>query len=411
MVNPPHSHAEDPFGAMQSITRRKPPIWVLILITAISSFALQIVVPAMPGLARDFGTSFGVAQMSLTAFLVGMTLGQLVYGPLSDRYGRRPVLLAGLAIFMAGSFFCVFAWDITPLIIGRVLQAIGGSAGIVLSRAIIRDIYDRERSAQMLAYITAAMVLAPMMAPIIGGNLYDWLGWQSIFWFVIAFGIFATVSCFLWLHETHFDRGVTATFGSLLSGFGYLMRLRRFRGYALQVAFTTASFYSFLGGASAVAINVYGTSASGYGWWFILISGGYMTGNFISGRIGRRVGSDRMITVGTVLSMVGCLVMLAVYLFGGLTAAGFFLISGVVSIGNGFSMPNGFAGAVSVDPARAGTASGLSGALQMGIGAVLMTVVGYALEDTPLPVIAIMLVGAVGAWLAHLHGMRGSCGG
>ena len=280
--------------------------------------------------------------MSLTAFLIGMTLGQLVYGPLSDRYGRRPVLLAGLAIFMAGSIFCVFAWDITPLIIGRVLQAIGGSAGIVLSRAIIRDIYNREDSAQMLAYITAAMVLAPMMAPIIGGHLYDWFGWQSIFWFVIAFGVFATVSCMVWLHETHFDRGVTTSFAELWHGFGYLMRMRQFRGYALQVAFTTASFYSFLGGASAVAINVYGTSASGYGWWFILISGGYMTGNFISGRFGRRVGSDRMITVGTVLSMVGCLVMLMVYLLGGLSGAGFFLISGVVSIGNGFSMPNGF---------------------------------------------------------------------
>ena len=113
-----------------------------------------------------------------------------------------------------------------------------------------------------------------------------------------------------------------------------------------------------------------------------------------------------MITVGTVLSMVGCLVMLAVYLFGGMTASGFFLISGVVSIGNGFSMPNGFAGAVSVDPSRAGTASGLSGALQMGIGAVLMTVVGHTLSDTPLPVIVIMLVGAICAWLAHLHGMR-----
>tara|TARA_Y100001934_G_scaffold760_1_gene1001 strand:+ start:537 stop:1754 length:1218 start_codon:yes stop_codon:yes gene_type:complete len=385
---------------------RRPPLWVLILITAISSFALQIVVPAMPGLALDFGTSFGIAQMSLSAFLVGMVLGQLVYGSLSDRYGRRPVLLAGLTLFLAGSFFCLFAWDITPLIVGRVLQAIGSSAGIVLSRAIIRDLYDRERSAQMLAYITAAMVIAPMVSPIIGGYLYEWFGWQAIFWFVIAFGVFVTGSCFLWLHETHFERGVTSSFADMLRGFGYLLRLRRFRGYAFQVAFTTASFYSFLGGASAVAINVYGTSASGYGWWFILISGGYMTGNFISGRIGRRVRSDRMITVGTVLSLLGCLVLLSVYLVGGLTSAVFFLICGLVSVGNGFSMPNGFAGAVSVDPSRAGAASGLSGALQMGIGATLMTVVGHTLSDTPLPVILMMLIGATLAWLAHLHGMK-----
>jgi DHA1 family bicyclomycin/chloramphenicol resistance-like MFS transporter len=402
----PHSQPEGTPDAMRTVTPRKPPLAVLILITAISAFALQIIVPAMPGLAHEFNTSFGVAQMSLSAYLVGMTVGQLLYGPLSDRFGRRPVLLGGLAIFMAGSLCCVFAWDIEPLIFGRLLQAFGSSAGMVLSRAIVRDLYDRERAAQMLAYITAAMVLAPMISPIIGGHLYEWFGWHAVFWFVIGVGIAVTAASFIWLHETHFDRGVTATMGELWQGFGYLIRLRRFRGYAFQVAFTTAAFYSFLGGASPVAINVYGITAAGYGWWFILISGGYMTGNFISGRIGQRVGSDHMITVGTVLSMLGCLVLLGVYLAGGLNVAGFFLISGVVGIGNGFSMPNGFAGAVSVDPSRAGTASGLSGALQMGLGATLMTVVGYTFSDSPLPVIAMMLTGSVFAWLAHLHGMR-----
>jgi DHA1 family bicyclomycin/chloramphenicol resistance-like MFS transporter len=131
-----------------------------------------------------------------------------------------------------------------------------------------------------------------------------------------------------------------------------------------------------------------------------------MAGNFISGRIGVRVGSDRMIMIGTVLSMVGGLVMLVVTLAGSLDLVAFFLISGVMSVGNGFSMPNGFAGAVSVDPSRAGTASGLAGALQMGIGAILMTVVGHTLSDSALPVVVMMLVGAVLAWLSHLHGLR-----
>ncbi len=386
--------------------RRKPPLWVLILATALSSFALQVLVPAMPGLAHVFGVSYGTVQMSLTVYLVGLTVGQLIYGPLSDRYGRRPVLLVGMALFLLGTLACLFAWSIWALLVGRALQAFGGCAGIVLSRAIVRDLYDREKAAQMIAYITAGMVVAPMIGPVIGGYLYEWSGWQAVFWFVLAGGVLVTLACAISLHETHVERGATTTMRQLFEGFGILLRMRRFRGYSLQVAFTTASFYSFLGGASYVAVEIMGKTASDYGWWFILISGSYMTGNFISGKIGGRVGSDRMITIGTVIALVGGIFMLAVTLAGALDLAGFFLISGFMSIGNGFSMPNGFAGAVSVDPKRAGTASGLSGALQMGIGAVLMTVVGHTVDSSPLPVVAMMLVGATFAFLSHLHGMK-----
>jgi len=408
-----HSPPDRPTDAIAAAPRRRPPLWALILVTALSSFALQILVPAMPGLVRDFATSFDMVQMSLSFYLIGMIAGQLAYGPLSDRFGRRPMLLGGMVLFLVGSVACVAAQDIGALIAGRALQAFGGCAGIVLSRAIVRDLYDRERAAQMIAYITAGMVIAPMIGPIVGGQLYEWFGWRSIFWFNLAFGGFVTLVTLTLLHETHFERTTTTRPGDLLRGFGHLLRLRRFRGYAFQVAFTTASFYSFLGGASVVAVDVFGRSASDYGWWFILISGGYMTGNMISGRIGRRVGSDRMITIGTVLSMVMGVALLVVLLAGGLTLPGFFLLSCVMSVGNGFSMPNGFAGAVSVDPRRAGTASGLSGALQMGIGALLMTVVGHWLSGmgaavSPLPVVAMMVTGAVLAWLAHLHGLKGT---
>ena len=403
---PRHHPAEDMDDATHARIRRTPPLWVLILATALSSFALQVLVPAMPGLVRVFGVDYGTVQASLTIYLIGLTVGQLVYGPLSDRFGRRPVLLAGFGLFLVGTLACVFAWDIGALLVGRALQALGGCSGIVLSRAIVRDIYERERAAQMIAYITAGMVIAPMAGPVVGGYLYEWYGWQAIFWFVLAFGVFVMAACGLLLHETHHDRGPTTTMADLFGGFGVLLRLRRFRGYALQVAFTTASFYSFLGGAPFVAQEIMGRSAAGYGWWFVMISGSYMAGNFISGRIGARVGSDRMIMIGTVLSMVGGFAMLAITLAGRLDLVAFFLISGAMSVGNGFSMPNGFAGAVSVDPSRAGTASGLAGALQMGIGAILMTIVGHTLSDSAMPVVVMMLVGAVFAWLSHLHGMK-----
>ena len=398
--------ATGPEGSTRPPEARRPPVWVLILATSLGPFALQALVPAMPGLARDFETGFGVAQMSLTSYLAGMTVGQLAYGPLSDRFGRRPMLLAGLAVFMAGTACCLLARDIAPLIAGRALQALGGAAGVVLARAIVRDLYEREKAAQMIAYVTVGMIVAPMIGPIVGGHLYDRFGWPAVFWFTLAFGVVVILACFALLHETHRARGRTTTFGQVVRGCGTLLRIRRFRGYAFQVAFTTASFFSFLGGASAVAVDMFGRSASDYGWWFVAVSFSYMSGNFVSARIGPRVGSDRMIAIGTVFSLVAACVMLATLLAGAFTLPLFFLLSGAMSIGNGFSMPNGFAGAVSVDSSRAGTASGLSGALQMGTGAVAITIVGYTLADSPLPVVLMMLIMALFAWLAHGHGMR-----
>ncbi len=386
---------------------RRPSLWVLVMISSISPLALQALVPAMPGLARDFGTSFSITQMSLSVYLVGMVVGQLVYGPLSDRFGRRPVLLAGLSIYVCGTLFCLVAGDIAPLIFGRALQALGGSAGMVLARAIIRDVYDSESSAQMISYTTAGMILAPMIGPIIGGYLYEWYGWQAVIWLVLAIGIVVTGVCVLALQETNIFRSSSVSFRDMVRGCGVLLRLRRFQGYAFQVAFTTASFFSFLGGASAVAVNIYGRSASEYAVWFVLVSGSYMTGNFISGRISRRLGIDRMITIGTVFSMITACLMMAILLFGSFGLGHFFILVGMMSLGNGFSMPNGFAGIVSVDPGRAGTASGVSGALQMALGAIAMTIVGHTLDQSPMPVVVMMLILSVLAWLAHLHGTRG----
>ena len=390
---------------------RRPPLWVLILATALAPFAMQAQVPALPGMAREFGTDFGTMQLSLGAYLLGMAAGQLFYGPLSDRFGRRLMLLAGMAVFLAGTLVCLAAWDVLPLAAGRACQALGGCSGVVLSRAIVRDLFERERAAQMIAYITAGMILAPTVAPLVSGHLYQWFGWRSVFWLVLAFGAVAVWTCFALLHETHVERARQESFRQLWRGCGALLRQRRFCGYAFQVAFTTASFYSFLGSASLVAIDIFGRSAAGYGWWFVLISGCYMAGNIVSARIGARVGSDRMIAIGTAFSMAMAAVLLAVLLAGGLDVAGFFLLAGAMSVGHGFSMPNGFAGTVSVDPRRAGTASGLAGALQMTIGAAAMTAVGQTLTDSPLPVVLAMLAMAVLAWLAHLRGVAPTCTG
>ena len=191
----------------------------------------------------------------------------------------------------------------------------------------------------MLAYVTAGMILAPMIGAIAGGYLYEWYGWQSVMLLVLAIGVLVTGACIVALGETNTRRTSRTSFRDMARDCARLLRKRRFLGYALQVAFTTASFFTFLGGASAVAVDIYGRSPSEYALWFILVSGSYMTGNFISGRISRRVGIDRMITIGTVVSSAAALVMMILFVSGWFGLVHFFLLAGMMSLGNGFSMP------------------------------------------------------------------------
>lgn len=275
---------------------------------------------------------------------------------------------------------------------------------MVLSRAIIRDLYERDRAASMIAYVTVAMVVAPMVAPIIGGYLDVWFGWQAVFVFVLAYGLVVLASCLVGLHETLKSHRGLSRLSDFALAFGYLLRSRRFLGYSLQVAFTSGTFFSFLGGAAYVVVDIMGGTAVDYGLWFLFISAGYMSGNFIAGRITPRLGSDHMISLGTSISLVGTLILLVVTLADGLTVASLFMVSCIASFGNGFAMPNGFAGAVSVDPSRAGAASGLSGFMQMTISAAMMRMVGVWLDDTALPMVAMMVAGALLAFLVHRWG-------
>jgi DHA1 family bicyclomycin/chloramphenicol resistance-like MFS transporter len=386
--------------------RRRPPLIILILVAAMGPLALQILVPSMPGLVEVFGVPYHAVQLSLMLFLIGLAIAQLIYGPLSDRFGRRPVMLAGIGIYLAGTLVCLLSTGIEILLIGRVLQAVGGCAGMVLSRAIIRDLYERDRAASMIAYVTVAMVVAPMVAPIIGGYLDAWFGWHAVFVFVLVYGVIVLASCLVGLHETLKSHRALSHLSDFVAAFGHLLRSRKFLGYSLQVAFTSGTFFSFLGGAAYVVVEILDGTAVDYGLWFLFISAGYMSGNFIAGRVTPRLGSDHMISLGTTCSLAGTLILLVVLLAGGLTVASLFMVSCIVSFGNGFAMPNGFAGAVSVDPSRAGAASGLAGFMQMTISAAMMRLVGVWLDDTALPMVAMMVAGSTLAFAVHRWGMK-----
>jgi DHA1 family bicyclomycin/chloramphenicol resistance-like MFS transporter len=392
---------------MPVLPAQRPSTVILVAISALGPLALNIFMPSMPGLARQFGVDYGMVQLTLTLYLIGLGVAQLIYGPLSDRYGRRPVLLCGLALYLVGSLLSTLAPSIAVLILGRMLQAIGGCSGLVLGRAIIRDLYDRERSAAMIGYVSMAMSLAPMLAPAIGGYLDTLFGWRASFAFCSLIGAVILGWVALALPETLAERG-SPGFGALLRSYAGLIRSPVFCGYALQTAFTSGVFFAFIAGAPFVVVTVLGLPPSSYGLWFVVVSLGYLAGNFLTGRFSVRFGIDRMIAAGAITGLLGITALAVTGWFGLLTLPAIFLPMAVVGLANGLTLPNGTAGAVSVNPRAAGTAAGLSGALQMLVGAGAAVVVGYGQDIDPsqYPMIWTMLASGLLSVASFLLALR-----
>lgn len=379
---------------------------VLVAMAGLGPASLNMFLPSMPGLQRVFDTSYDTAQLVLTLYVVGLAFAQPVYGPLSDRHGRRPVMLVGLALYLVGTLACLVAPTIELLVAGRLVQAVGGCAGVVLSRAIVRDVYGRERAASVLAYVTMAMVVAPMAAPTVGGFLDDWYGWQASFLVMSAAGALLLAACALFLHETHAPAAAALAGGETWRSFAVLLRRRRFCGYAFQVSFSSGVFYAFITGAPYAMVEIFHRSASEYGLWFAMASVCYMAGNFIAGRTAMRLGSDRLIGVGTGLSLAG-VALLGGFLAGGVIApATLFGAMAVVAFGNGIAIPNALAGAVSVDPGRAGAASGAAGFVQMAVGATVSWSVGAMMAETVLPLVVVMAACSLAARGFYEWGVR-----
>jgi MFS transporter, DHA1 family, multidrug resistance protein len=367
-------------------------IALLIAVSAVSPLGINMYLPSMPGMARALGVDFTTIQLTLSLYLGAMALGQLIIGPLSDRFGRRPVLLIGLLTFVAGSFICLSAQNIGVLIFGRIVQALGGCAGITLSRAIVRDLYGRNQVASMIAYVTMGMAVAPMIAPTIGGLLETFFGWRASFAFLIGFGGLALVFAYRRLRETNHSRAGREPVRELIQGYGSLFRSRQFWGYTLVTSFVSAMFFAFLAGAPYVMIELLGRSPAEYGFYFAMVPCGYILGNFTTGRMAATMGPNRMILAGALLSLASIAAMAALIGSGFLSPVALFGPMLFIGVANGLVLPSGIAGAVSVRPDLAGAASGLSGSFQIGSGALVAPVVGAALSSTVWPLIVIMTI-------------------
>lgn len=374
-------------------------ILLLIMVAAVSPLGINLYLPSMPGMARVLQVDYASIQLTLSVYIAAIALGQLIIGPISDRYGRRPVLLGGLAVFVIGSVICMLAPDIRTLLAGRVIQALGGCAGITLSRAIVRDLYDRDRAASMIGYVTMGMAVAPMVAPTIGGALELAFDWRAGFAFLTLFGVCALLATYRLLHETAPRLGQATSAASLLRDYGWLLRSRVFWGYALTAGAAAAAFFAFVGGGAYVVINLMGQTPVQYGMYFGLVSMGYMLGNFGSGRYAIRLGPQRIMRMGLMASMLAAFAMAGLYAAGLNHPLAIFLPMLVMAMGNGLTLPSCIAGAVSVRPDVAGAASGLAGSIQMGAGAIVAGAVGAQLQGSAWPLILALVGCTVSAFV------------
>ena len=379
-----------------------PHILTLVLAASTGALAINIFLPSLPGIARHFDADYAVVQLTVSLYLAATAIFQLGIGPASDRFGRRPVMLACFGLFMVGSLATIMAPTIEFLLAARVLQAFA-AAGIVLSRAIVRDTVSTEDAASQIGYVTMGMAVVPMIAPAIGGMLDEAYGWQAAFMLTLGFGAVAFLVVFLDLGETNHHR--SSSMIAQFRTYPVLFRSRRFWGYTLTAAFTSGTFFAFLGGGPYVATEILGLRPSQYGLYFALLSAGYMAGNFLSGRYARRIGINLMMLAGNVVTAIGMIVSLCLFSAGFDHPLSLFGPVAVVGVGNGLTLPSANAGIVSVRPQLAGSASGLGGALQIGGGATLSVLAGALLtpQSGPFPLLWVMLVSALGAIAATFY--------
>src|SRR6266700_5962760 len=280
---------------------------LLVAMTGVAPISLYLLVPALPKLAATFGRDISIAQMTVSLYMVGIACSQIIMGPLSDRFGRRPVLLAGLGLMVAASAGCIFAETLPQLIAARFLQALGGATGMVVSRAIIRDLYARERISSMISLVIAVMMIAQMLSPLTGGLVETAFGWRAIFYCITAFALTTTIAIAVALPETRRARiaacGFRGDVGSLLTS-------RAFIGYVLCQVLASQIIFAFAGGGPYIVVTQMGRASAEYGAWFATTAFAYLIGNVFCVRFAPRHSLEKLIWFGLALQLAGALLNL-----------------------------------------------------------------------------------------------------
>ncbi|MCI5161752.1 MAG: Bcr/CflA family efflux MFS transporter [Candidatus Electrothrix sp. AX5] len=364
------------------------------------SISTDLYLPAMPSMGRALGANAGMIELTISGYLIGFSLGQLFRGPISDRYGRRPSVSAGLILFVIGSGGCALAGSAPALIGWRIVQAIGACAGVALARAMVRDLYVGNRAAQMLSSLMTIMTIAPLLGPLLGGQIVALAGWRAVFGFLVVVGLFTLILLWTIPETLPASRRNTESFRGALRYYGELLRHRRILGYASTGGFLYAGLFAYVAGTPFIYINYYHVSEQGYGFFWGIVIVGATAANFLNARLVIRHGYDRILIIGTVVMALAAFTTAWTAGTGwgglwGLVLPLFVFISSV-----GLIVANSVAGAMTCFPERAGAVSALVGAIHYGSGIIGSALVGLLADGTPWPMGLIIGMTGVGCLLS-----------
>lgn len=370
---------------------------LLAAITAAGPIAMNIYLPALPRVQAYFGTSVADVNLTVSLPLIAFAIGVFVYGPVSDRFGRRPVILGGQLVFALGNLLCLFAPSFGMLLAGRVVQALGTSAGLVVARAMLGDLYGREKMARMLAYLTMIIVIGPTVSPLIGGFVTEAFGWHALFGLLLAtnFAILAVVWRFL--PETRSDADRRQGASGLARMSLAVVRQPTFLGLALQSGMIFSVFLAFISIVPYVMVSL-GHSSTEYGLWYLAVAIGYFLGNWVVTRFATRAGLRRLIEMGMAIQLVSAVGGAGLVLAGFWQPAALFLPMGVLSFGQGLALPNITASAVALAPRTPGAASSMLSFSQQLIGAIAVQGMAVFATSTPVPIYIFMVAASLAAW-------------
>jgi MFS transporter, DHA1 family, multidrug resistance protein len=382
-------------GIVSSAARppAKPRLALLVAVTASGTLAMHMFVPALPLAARDLAVSQGAIQLTITLYLVGLAAGQLLYGPISDRFGRRPVLMAALTLFALASIAAWMAPDLKTLIVARVLQALGGCGGLVLGRAIVRDVSEAHEAAAQLALLNLVMVVAPGVAPFVGGYAAIALGWRAVFGLLAAIGTMTLLAAALTLPET--ARSRARGYGQVLRSYPRLLRSASVRGYVLGGACMTTSIYAFLSASPFIFTEVLHRPTEEVGFYYLIIFSGFSVGSIVVNRMIRRVPQAHLLRGASLVAGFGAAALFVSAITGHLTLIVTVASVLLFTIGAGVASPLALTGAVSVRQDAIGAAAGLYGFTQMSIGALCTLIVSLWHDNPAISSASVLLTAAV----------------
>lgn len=389
-------------SSQRFLNRTQPPhIMTLVLLSGLSVLGMNLFLPSLPNMAIYFQTDYATMQFSVALFLVASGMMQVLFGPIADKVGRRPVILWGMFLFLLATLGCIYAPTAEIFLGFRACQAIIG-VGTVLSRAAVRDMFSQNKAASMLGYVTMGTAVVPMIGPGIGGLLDQQFGWTASFWLLFGLGTMAWVLTWADFGETAQKSGKTLV--GQFREYPELLRSPRFWGYTLAISFASGAFFAYLGGAPFVGTVIYGMESSELGFYFGAPAIGYFFGNFLSGRYSLRIGVNRMVLWGCMIITSGLGVSILIIWFGAGSQNLFFGFMTMVGLGNGMAIPNGTAGALSVRPHLAGTAAGLSGAIMLIGGAALSALAGVLLtpDNGEITLLLIMMLSSASGIVAMM---------